>query len=404
MLSRWLHRSYGQTRGAIDALLGKSAAGEPRRSPSPPEAATVRTMRVCKVEREAEDAVILHLEDLEGHPQSYLPGQFVIVTFPIGGRPIQRAYSLCVPPGGPTTAIAVKRQPGGTLSPILCEQVHQGDRLRIDGPYGRFTYPPSPPTGGDLVFFAGGSGITPIMSILESVLRNETDRRARLLYGNRNQDAIMFRSRLDALADTNSSRFTVTYVVDSPSPGWTGGAGRVDAAAAGRFVESLGLGHEAHYYICGPEGMIGEVRRALDHRRVPEPRIHVEHFKVPRVEKPEGPTGRACRTVTVRRQGTLEAFEVDGESTILEAGLAAGVRLPFSCTLGGCGACRVRLASGSVSMGEPNCLSEQEKQEGYVLACVARPTGPCVLEVLEHTSSNGRAAAREMAPLLRASK
>ncbi|HNC83944.1 MAG TPA: iron-sulfur cluster-binding domain-containing protein, partial [Nitrospira sp.] len=228
----------------------------------------------------------------------------------------------------------------------------------------------------------GGSGITPLMSILQSVLLAEPDTRIRLLYGNRGVDDIIFHEALSGLVKSHAGRLEVRHVLETPPKGWHGGKGRLDreifAHELNALLETTAL-KDIVLYQCGPEPMMAGVREEMLSRGVPETVLHQERFTpAPKAVEASRYTTQAIQVFAHGKQ--WEGTAKPGE-TLLEAGLAVGAPMTFSCTLGGCGRCRVKLVSGEVEMPEPNCLLPQEREDNYALSCIARPLGSVVFEV-----------------------
>ncbi len=344
---------------------------------------TLRPLRVARIVRETRDAVSVFLEDPSGRGLEFVPGQFLTVEVEVDGRRLRRAYSLSTPPHSGESAITVKRIEGGRVSGHLNERLREGDVLHVLGPSGSFTVEPDPEADRHLVLLAGGSGITPIMSIARAVLATEPSSRVTLVYGNRGPADVIFRDALDALAAEHRPRFVVDHVLSDPPEGWTGATGMLDRATVEARLEALGTGGDAHtdYYVCGPDPMRAAVREVLRARRVPAARIHEEVFVRPELRGDERPLPDTDQTLHVRRDGLERTALVRPGQTLLEAGLSTGIALPFSCAMGGCAECKCKLREGEVVMEEPNCLTEEERSEGWVLTCVSRPLGTVKLEV-----------------------
>lgn len=332
---------------------------EPR-STSKPKAGAARDLLVARVVRETADAVTLVLRDAAGAPFRFLPGQFFTVT--VDG--ISRNYSASNVPGGDELHLTIKKKEGGRVSPLLCA-LEAGTQLAVAGPYGSFTVEPAADRERRIVLVAGGVGITPLLSIARSVLALESGSEVALLYGNRTQADVVFASEIDALAQACGERFRVRHVLET-------GEGRLDRATTARLVAELPPSFAgADVFVCGPDGMMTEVLAALAALGVPDARIKTERFVV--ASRLSAPAGEGTRTVAIHVNGKQHRAVALSGATLLDAGLAAGAPMPFSCSVGGCGACRVRLLDGSVTMEEPNCLSRAERDEGWVLACVGRP-------------------------------
>ncbi|BCJ56094.1 hypothetical protein Asp14428_75690 [Actinoplanes sp. NBRC 14428] len=321
-----------------------------------------RAVRVAEVVRETPEATTLVLEDPAGEPFDFLPGQFFTLVLDIDGRGVRRAYSASSAPGSRRLALTIKRTPGGVCSAYVQDRVRPGDELRVLGPSGSF-HVARPPK--ELVLLAAGSGITPVMSILRATLATAADTRITLLYGNRTESGIIFGRELTALAGAHD-RLTVRHVLSRPGPDWTGPRGRLDPDTVRRELTALAPGAEAHYYACGPAPMLDGIRAVLDALGVPADRRHQELFSA-------APAGSAAGTDQRLTVGNLGTVAVAAGRTLLDAGLEAALPMPYSCTVGSCGECRVRLRRGDVTMAEPNCLTGPERAEGWILACVARP-------------------------------
>ncbi len=352
-------------------------------APSTRELLATRTLRVFGVTRETADAVSLQLVDPTGQRISFIPGQFltVLVTLP-NGEVLRRAYSISNVPdedgAAPAARITIKRIAGGVASNHLNDTVVEGATFEILGPSGNFTTTFDPTRQRHLVLFAGGSGITPLMSIAATVLAREPGSRVSLVYGNRSSSEVIFHDELNALCGTFGDRFVVRHVLTNPPMGFAGRTGLLDRGCATAELEGLSAADE--YFVCGPEPMMQAVRAALEARGVPSSSIREERYSSPsRRVRPEVPL--FPQRMLVRVGGVERGVVVKAGQTLLEAGLEASITMPFSCSMGGCAACRVKLVQGDVVSEEPNCLSAEERRDGFVLACVSRPMSTCTVEL-----------------------
>lgn len=384
----WVLRDLrGERRPAVVARKPSRYASAPEPRPvTRPLAQAARTVRVESVVRETEHAVSIVLRELDGSPLAFEAGQFLTLQLTIEGAPLRRAYSLSTSPlDGPSAAITVKRIEGGRGSSWIHEHVREGDTLSVLGPSGTFVAP-AERTPARLVMIAGGSGITPVISIAETVLRSRPELDVVLVYGNRSERDVIFADRIERLRAEHGSRFVVDHVLSDPSEAWTGPRGLLDRATIDARLDAIGASDDrpSLYYVCGPTPMMDAAREALAARGVAVDAIREERFHSPadasvaRESLPDRPV-----SVRMKVRGRDHLVRVDPGQTLLEAGLAAGAALPFSCTMGGCGACKVKLVSGAVQAEEPNCLTPRERSEGWVLSCCSRPTGPVALEVVE---------------------
>ncbi len=402
-------RTADPRRSSSETADGASGAGQ--REPSLQASRSALATRALEIVARAQataDAVTLTLADPDGGELRFVPGQFFTVLLAVDGETLRRAYSLSSAAlDRQRVDITIKRVRGGRVSNHLNDHAAVGQRLEVLGPSGAFTVAPTPAARRALVLIAGGSGITPIASILRTVLAVEEESRVALIYGNGGPEDIIFRDELDALARTHADRFALRHVLSRPPKGWSGGAGILDAETCARELEALerhpafGLDalDAARYYICGPEPMMEAARAALRELGAPASRIHEERFSQPHLR---GQTGDGARprvegpqAVQVRRGGLpVAGFEVSPEQTLLEAGLEAGLPLSYSCAMGGCGVCKVRLVEGEVEMEEPNCLSPIERARGDVLACICRPVSGVIIDLGRRRGSGLGGAAR----------
>ena len=337
-----------------------------------------RPMVVREVRHLTADATMVVLADPGGAPVRFTPGQFLTLLVTIDGVVHRRAYSICSSIDEPgAVAIAAKRIAGGRVSSHLHERLAAGDVIPVLGPSGEFTVAVDPAARRTLVLVAGGSGITPILAILRAVLGHEPDSRVALVYGNRGEADIIFGPELDELAAAHPDRFVLRHVLEEPG-GAPATRGRLDRATVAAELDALGDAFAgADYFVCGPAAAMTAVTDELAARGVPAARVHQERFATAERKVRE----RRAERVTLRAAGRVHDVVVPPDATLLDAGLAAGVAMPFSCALGGCGACAVDLTAGEVDLDEPNCLSAEERARGRILACVARPCGPCEVTV-----------------------
>jgi ring-1,2-phenylacetyl-CoA epoxidase subunit PaaE len=355
-----------------------------RRQASSASAELGRTLRVARVVRETPDAVTLILADPSGAPFQFEAGQFLTLLLPLapGGELLRRAYSASSSPlDGQTIAITSKRVAQGKVSNYLNDAAQPGMLIKVLGPSGNFTPLPRSDKRRHVVLIGGGSGITPLMSIAETVLRVEPSSRVSMIYGNRGLADIIFFRRLDALCQQHAPRLHLRHVLSQPPPDFTGGVGMLDEAVLSRELSALPEATEAReFYLCGPEPMMAAARSLLLKNGVAAANIFEERFATLRYSDEVKPTAPQPMEL-VQRGAPAKKLTVAAGETLLEAGLRVGMTMPFSCAMGGCGACKGRLIEGQVSMPEPNCLTTAERQAGYVLCCVARPHSPVRVEL-----------------------
>ena len=330
-------------------------------------------VRVAEVRRETPSAVTLVLEDAEGRGSfDFRPGQFFTLVTNIDGRPVRRAYSASSASGASRLEVTVKQVEGGRFSTHVHQHLVAGDRLSVRGPSGAFHVDPA--ATHDVVLIAAGSGVTPVMSMIRTLLARQAAGRIALLYSNRCAEEVIFATGLLRLAEENPERLSVTHVL-------TRDRGRLDRAGVRDWLTELRPSDDARFYLCGPEALMDTATGALAELGVPDDRVHRECYT-------SGAdiiaTTTAPREMVVE-DGTHEVGRVVVEpgQTLLDAGIAAGLPMPYSCTVGNCGDCMVRLRGGEVAMNGPNCLTPQQKADGYVLTCVGCPLTAVTLDIAE---------------------
>lgn len=319
---------------------------------------------------------------------SYKAGQFLTLIPVINGQKVRRSYSMSSSPNKDASiAVTVKRVPNGLVSNYLCDNVKVGDAIEVMEPMGHFVIEPNPMKERTIVLFGGGSGITPLMSILKSVLPVEQGSKVFLVYGSRDEENIIFKKQLVELELKYEGRFKVLHVLTKPSYTWTGYKTRINQASTVIFLKqdfAIDIA-KAEYYLCGPEGMMEQVENALNLFDVPKENIHKEHFGstgTHEITQEEEDESIKDQTVTIQYEGNDYQILVKAHETILEAALREDIDLPYSCQAGMCTACLGKCVSGKVHMDEEDGLTDKELQQGYILTCVAHPkTAGVVIEV-----------------------
>lgn len=318
-------------------------------------------VRVVDIVDETPTVRTFVLEPVTG-PLAYKAGQHLTLLVPLDGSTVRRCYSFSTSPlaeGRP--AFSVRRVEGGRVSAWLHDTVRVGDVLVAAPPSGSFTLPGEDRGERRFVFAGGGVGVTPLVSLAETALRRDSNAQVDFLCGHRREDEIVFRSRLEALEREFAPRLRVRFALDEAGPGWDG---LVGALGGSRLLDEVGAGADA-YYVCGPEPMMDDVTSALARSGVDASRIRVERFAYAAAAPTTAPA--TAREILFAKSGRRAVAEPG--QTILEAATKAGIDLPSSCTMGGCGACKVKKTAGTVVSAEPNCLTEGERAEGWVLTC-----------------------------------
>jgi ring-1,2-phenylacetyl-CoA epoxidase subunit PaaE len=345
-------------------------------------------LSVKNIIQETKDAISIVFEQ-PANKINYKSGQFLTLIVPVQGKEVRRAYSLCSSPYvDADLAVSVKRVDKGLMSNWLPDNLKVGDKLKVMEPMGQFTTEFSKNNKRHLVMFAGGSGITPMMSIIKSLLTQEPDSICSLIYCNRDSDSIIFKNQFDQLQAQHEGRLHVIHILDNAPMNWQGLSGLLNKEMLIKLFERIpnwGL-EKTTYLMCGPEGMMKNVETLLAEHQLPKEKIFKESFVAGVLDKPkkdDQPSAeKKTRDVTIRYDGQEHVIAVPHNKTILETALDQGIDLPYSCQSGLCTACRGKALSGQVKLDEEEGLSKSERAEGYVLTCVGHPlTDDVVIEI-----------------------
>lgn len=330
-------------------------------------------LRVKRVVRETSDAVSLVL-DVPRHCSGrfrYQAGQFLTLRVNLDGQELRRCYSMSSAPVEEELRITVKRDPGGLVSNWLNDTVAEGVEIHAAPPEGRFLLRD---TDSEIVAFAGGSGITPIMSLIRTALATSA-RSIRLFYANRDRGSVIFADDLARLVEHNADRLALTHHYDDDS-------GVVSPAAIESFVAGAG---DADFYICGPGPFMDTVEGALATTGAPRDRVHLERFQVAQVPVGADASGAQAATeeVVIELDRKTTTVPYRSGNTLLQTARTAGLRAPASCETGSCGTCMAQVVSGSARMLNNDALDDDEVADGWVLTCQSLPTSRSVHVVYE---------------------
>jgi len=316
---------------------------------------------------------------------SFQPGQHLPIQFERDGKRQRRTYSICSAEGCWPLEIGVRIQPGGRFSEFVANELAVGDSLEVMPPTGRFHLSPDRVDGKVHAGFAAGSGITPILSIIASILQAEPNSRFALFYGNRKQNTTMFIEDLFALKNRFPERLQVHFVFSQEEQEFEISGGRIDADKVADLWERFCCGMEVdEAWVCGPDSMIETVSEALLELGMPADSVKFERFGAPRKgAKAAARQGEATVDtvrVTVVMDGHKKSFDMPGGSAnIVDAAAEQGIELPYSCKGGVCATCRTHLRSGEVEMDANYGLEPWEVEKGFVLACQSTPTSDEIL-------------------------
>ncbi|MBU6497508.1 MAG: phenylacetate-CoA oxygenase/reductase subunit PaaK [Rhodospirillales bacterium] len=360
-----------------DTLAADSTASAPR----------FHRLRISAIRRETAGAVSLRFAVPAELAAAYRfePGQYLTLRATIDGEDIRRSYSICSAPDDGTLRVAVRQVDGGVFSTWINNALHVGDTLDVLTPTGRFGLGPIAGDGRLHVGFAAGSGITPIISIIQGVLAREPGSVFSLFYGSRSVDDILFREELEDLKDRYLGRLSVFHVLSREQQDIPILNGHLDAEKIGLLLRHVVPADAIdHAFICGPAAMLDTAEAALRESGVAAERIHVERFVSAYDGVPRAPVvidtaaPPACVASIIVDGKRRDAPVAEGEA-ILDAALRAGIDLPFACKGGMCSTCRARIVEGAAEMALNYSLEPWELQQGFVLTCQARPTTPSVV-------------------------
>ncbi len=341
-------------------------------------------LKVAEIVPETEDANSIRFEvpaEL-ADAFNFKAGQHLTLRADIGGEEVRRNYSLCVAPSDGELKVTVKRIAGGVFSNWVGDSLKSGDTLDVMTPHGSFTTDFDPAASRRYVGFAGGSGITPVMSLIRTALSTEPDSRFTLFYGNRDSQSVIFLEALADLKDRYMGRFDLYHFLSDEEGDFELLNGMLDRDTCDAAIDAFVADPSDidGWFICGPGPMMDAAEAALVDKGVAKDRIHIERFTAGRPSAAAAAAMQAAQeeakglTMSVTLDGRTRKVEFDGKN-ILDSAREAGLPAPFACKAGVCATCRAKVMRGKVEMAARYGLTDEEIAAGYVLTCQSVPVG-----------------------------
>jgi ring-1,2-phenylacetyl-CoA epoxidase subunit PaaE len=346
------------------------------------------TLKVVEVVDETAEAKSIRFDVPEALREAFRfkPGQHLTLKCDIGGEEVRRNYSLCVAPADGQLKVTVKRIAGGLFSNWANDNLKPGDAIEVMAPHGSFTWDFDASHANHYVGFAGGSGITPVISLIKTALSLEPESRFTLFYGNRDSQSVIFLEELARLKNRFMGRLEVHHFLAEEFEDIDLFNGMLDREKCDEILTHLVEADEVEaFFICGPGPMMDAVEEALLERDVDKHKIHIERFTA---DRPSAAVEAQMHALQDQARGLSMLVTLDGRKrkiafdaeagNILDSARAAGLPAPYACKAGVCATCRARVVSGDVEMAARYGLSDEEVEAGYVLTCQSVPKGPGV--------------------------
>jgi ring-1,2-phenylacetyl-CoA epoxidase subunit PaaE len=335
-------------------------------------------LRVTHVEKTIREAVVVSLQPLNGADFSFTQGQYLTFRRDFDGQEIRRSYSICAGQGDGRLQVGIKKVSGGAFSTWANTELAVGDVVEAMQPMGRF-FAKSAAEAPHYLAFAGGSGITPILSILRTGLATEPQARFTLVYANRTPNTIMFREELEDLKNQHLGRVSVIHVLEDESQEIDLFRGRVDGEkCAALFQAWIDIATVDMAFICGPEPMMRAISEALEAHGLPKDHIRFELFASAQPGRlPQRLTDASDMEAGIQGRvtiaGVTRSLMIAERTSLLDAALANNLDAPHACKAGVCSTCKCKLRAGEVEMVANHALEDYEVEAGYVLSCQAYP-------------------------------
>lgn len=337
-------------------------------------------LEVTDIRKTIRDAIVVTLKPQNGSAEAFdfVPGQYLTFRQDIDGQELRRSYSICSGAEDGTLQVGIKKVRGGAFSSWANETLQVGDHLQAMTPMGRFRADLPPGHEHHYLAFAGGSGITPILSILKTTLARDPSARVTLVYANRNVSSIMFREEIEDLKNLYLGRFSVIHVLESDAQEVELFTGRVtEAKCAELFTRWIDIGSVDLSLICGPEPMMLGIAAALRKAGLHDDQIRFELFaaaqpgRLPRPADAAGPDAQDAEQIEaqITLDGATRTIRFDRTVSLLDGALQNVIDAPFACKAGVCSTCKCRIIEGDVEMRTNHALEDYEVEKGFVLSC-----------------------------------
>lgn len=347
--------------------------------------AKFNSLKVIDIAQETADAVSVAFEIPNNLNEEYRfkQGQYLTLKFIIKGEELRRSYSICSATDEKELRVAIKKVKDGKISNYIADTMKTGDVIEVMTPMGNFFTEMDAVNKKNYILFAGGSGITPMFSILKTVLRKEPQSKITLFYGNNEESSIIFKKQIDELEKLNADRLKIIYVLNAAPanhPELLKGLMTKEKNIA-LIKNHITTFENNEYFICGPTLMMDNVMAALKELKIDETKIHIEYFTAPVNADDINPSTDTVKgaSATIIMDGDEHVVELEENETVLEAAIRIGLDAPYACQGGSCCTCRALLQAGKVDMAVNYALSSSEVKQGFILTCQSRPTTPNVI-------------------------
>jgi ring-1,2-phenylacetyl-CoA epoxidase subunit PaaE len=345
---------------------------------------TFYPLQVKEICRETSDCVSVAFEVPPQYSDvfAFKQGQYLTLRTDIEGEEVRRSYSICSAPDDNELRVAIKQVEDGKFSTYANHQLKQGDTLEVMPPMGHFYTPLSPDVSGlnnisdgkNYVFFAAGSGITPVISNIKAILKTEPRSQCTLFYGNQRVSSIIFKEEIEALKNKYLGRFQVFNILSRESMESDLLHGRLDKTKITHFIEKIPfILRGGDFFACGPVEMIEAVREVLTQKGIDEKKIHFELFNAPKGASKKVIKSAVESHAFIKLDGLTIEVPIEKGQNILDAAQLSGADMPYACKSGVCCTCRAKLIEGEIEMQVNYSLTKQEIEQGFILTCQAVP-------------------------------